>query len=86
MAKPTNPLRGSELPQARLTEHQAREILALVEHRNGLKRELHTLTNRALAERFGVHQRTIEKLISGESWAHVGTGDYGDPFARRRAA
>lgn len=86
MARAIRQVRGSQHPLARLDEAAVSEILALVEHRNRLKLELNTLTNDALAQRFGVHSRTIEKVIHGESWAHVGTGDYGDPFARRRAA
>jgi DNA-directed RNA polymerase specialized sigma24 family protein len=86
MAKARNQIRGSQHPLARLDESSVSEILALVERRNQLKRALHALTNDAIAARFGVHSRTIEKIIHGESWAHVGTGDYSDPFASRRAA
>ena len=57
--------RGEQLPQARLTAQQVREIRAahvrFCQH-NGAP---------ALARRYGVHRRTVEKILAFESWAHV---------------
>jgi hypothetical protein len=53
--------RGTALPHARLDEDAVRAIRANVEG----------LTARQLAERFGVHFRTIEKVRACESWGHV---------------
>lgn len=57
--------RGEEMPQAKLTESQVLEI-----------RASHVLYSRthgapALARKYGVHVRTIEKILSWGSWAHV---------------
>jgi hypothetical protein len=51
--------RGSDLPQTKLTIEQVQKIR---ENRKGK-------TARALAEEFGVHFRTIEKIRAGETWA-----------------
>ena len=63
--------RGSELPQAKLTEHDVQLVLELVLHRDDLKNQLRCLTNKSIAEKFGVHQRTIERITSGGGWGHV---------------
>lgn len=63
--------RGSDLPHAKLSEDDAAYILRCVERRERLRKEAATLSNRALAERFGVHHRTIDKLTAGYSWTHV---------------
>ena len=67
----TKVLRGSDLPHAKLDEHDIALIRDLVAERNRLRRRAAALSNRALAEKFGVHHRTIEKLISRETWVHV---------------
>ena len=63
--------RGSQLPQSRLTESDVIEIMAQVEQRDQLKERLRRMTNAALAEECGVHVRTVEKVIQGNSWTHV---------------
>jgi len=53
--------RGIELPQSKLDENDVRLI-----------RELKgQLTAKSLAEKFDVHYRTIEKVLSYETWVHV---------------
>lgn len=64
-------LRGSDLPQAKLNDDDVRLIRAAVRERDRLKREASELSNYALARKFGVHTRTVEKITQGESWAHV---------------
>lgn len=54
-------LRGEALPQARLT---AADVLLIRENRRGE-------TARQLADRFGVHYRTIENVRARKTWAHV---------------
>lgn len=61
MARARNPERGIDRYNARLTPEIVREIRA----------NRHGLTLRALAERFGVHRRTVEKVHYYESWRHV---------------
>lgn len=67
-------LRGSQLPQSKLTEDDVRWIWELVAHRDDLKRQLSVLTNAAIAEKFGVHVRTVDKVIQGNGWTHVDGG------------
>lgn len=55
-------VRGARLPQAKLSEADAIAI----------RRNVRGLTARQLAEQYGVHYRTIEKIRSGETWAHAG--------------
>ena len=52
-------LRGNDLPHARLTPDSVRHIRSS------------QMTARQLAEKFGVHVRTIEKVRRFESWSHV---------------
>ena len=63
--------RGSQLPWAKLDESKVAEINALVAKRDELKRELKQLTNAKIAERYGVHQRTVDRVVTGENWGHV---------------
>lgn len=63
--------RGSDLPQAKLTEGDVSNILEIVRDREEMRTKLRSMTNRALAEKFEVHQRTIDKITSGLSWSHV---------------
>ena len=59
-AKPYQ-LKGSDLPQSRLTESQVRKI----------KKSRGEKTIKETAKDYGVHYRTIEKIYYGKSWAHV---------------
>ena len=63
--------RGSELGHARLTEQ---DVIAI-------RRNARGQTAEQLAESFGVHFRTIEKVRAYESWAHVSE----NPPVKRRA-
>lgn len=55
-----NAKRGNELPHARMTPAAVREVRA-ASH----------LTAKQLADRHGVHYRTIEKIRAYETWGHV---------------
>lgn len=63
--------RGSQLPQAKLDEADVEMIIELIEHRNQLRDAAARLTNSTIAEKFGVHRRTIDHISAGEGWAHV---------------
>ena len=63
--------RGSDLPQSKLTDDDVMMIRQLVEYRDELKRKASELTNKRIADKFSVHQRTIDKLIHGRTWSHV---------------
>lgn len=64
--------RGEALPWSKLTESQVREIRHLDEYRLRQIAELNAeLSRPAIARKFGVHVRTIEKVLSYSSWRHV---------------
>jgi len=63
--------RGSELPQAKLTEDDVRLIRQAVEERERLRAEASRLTNKSLAEFFNVHRRTIDRVTEGYNWTQI---------------
>ncbi len=64
--------RGSELPQAKLDETKAAEILRLHAKKQRLVSRLNArYSAKGLAARFGVHVRTIEKVLQREGWIHA---------------
>ena len=64
--------RGSCLPQARLSEEDVKRIRAMAERRKKLRRMITArYSNVAIAKRYGVHVRTVEKILSGETWWHL---------------
>lgn len=63
--------RGSELPQAKLDESDILLIREIVSERNKLKQQLRQMSNKSIAEKFGVHIRTIDRVTAGYSWGHV---------------
>jgi len=67
----TKVLRGSQLPHAKLTEDDVRLIREIVDEREAMRRRLKTMTNAAIARKFGVHLRTIDRVATGETWIHA---------------
>ena len=64
--------RGQALPQSKLTDQQVIAIRAAQQKRDDLRAHIReTLSNEALAQRMGVHVRTIEKVLNGGAWAHL---------------
>lgn len=63
--------RGSDLPQAKLSEDDVRIIRQLIEQRDTYYAMARSLSNRKIAEKFDVHLRTIDRLSAGETWGHV---------------
>lgn len=64
--------RGQALSQTKLTDDQVREIRSAQEKRRDLRDHIRdNLSNEALAARMGVHLRTVEKVLAGETWAHL---------------
>lgn len=64
--------RGQALRQTKLTDAQVMEIRAAREKRLDLLAHVReNLSNEALAQRMGVHVRTIEKVLAGATWAHL---------------
>ena len=65
-------LRGEDLPQSKLTEADVRKIKRLHAKKQALVKRLHDkYGSKGLAEQFGVHARTIEKVLGHSSWVHV---------------
>ncbi len=59
--------RGEQLPQTKLTAADVIEIRRIAAIREAARRAItRDWSNAALAERFGVHHRTIEKVLSRE--------------------
>lgn len=64
--------RGQELPQAKLMDLDVVSIRSAQRQREALLKHIReNLSNAALARQFGVHERTVEKILSRESWAHI---------------
>ena len=64
--------RGVALAHSKLTPAEVQEIRQAKESRLDLMAHIsETLSNSALAEKYGVHPRTIEKVLSYETWSHI---------------
>lgn len=64
--------RGEDLPHARLTADDVRLIRQIhADKQEQIARLNETCSVQALAEKFEVHPRTIEKVIGFETWRHV---------------
>lgn len=65
-------LRGTELPHSRFSEDDVLEIRSAIKQRENMRRYIKdNLSNEALAIKFNVHYRTIERIIQRETWAHL---------------
>ena len=64
-------LRGSQHYRAVLDESDVALIRQAVAERERLRAEARLLSNAALADKFGVHIRTIDRITAGENWSHV---------------
>ena len=72
LAASTFARRGAELPQSKLTEELVAEIRSARRQRDALRKHIaENLSNEALAKKFGVHVRTVEKAITNETWSHL---------------
>lgn len=64
--------RGAALPQAKLTDEDVLSIRAAQVERDAQRQRIAAeLSNAALARRFGVHVRTVEKVLQRDSWVHL---------------
>ena len=64
--------RGQDLPQSKLLELDVVSIRSSARQRENLRKHIaDNLSNAALAKQYGVHVRTIEKILSREVWSHV---------------
>lgn len=64
--------RGKELPQAKLLDVEVERIRSAAKQREKLRAYIReNLSNLALAKEYGVHVRTIEKILQYDTWSHV---------------
>ena len=64
--------RGQDLPQAKLLDLEVIEIRSAKRQRDALLKHIKdNLSNAALCERYGIHQRTLEKILARETWTHL---------------
>ena len=64
--------RGQDLPQSKLIDSDVVAIRSAKQQRENLLKHIReNLSNAALARQFGVHERTIEKSVSRETWNHL---------------
>lgn len=65
-------VRGVDLPQSKLIPLDIGAIRSASRQRENLRKHIReTLSNEALAKQFGVHVRTIEKVLAYETWSNV---------------
>lgn len=67
----TKARRGSTLAHAKLTEYDVSLIRKLIDEREKMRAQVKNLSNRAIAEKFDVHVRSIDRISTGENWGHV---------------
>jgi len=68
----SNALRGNINATRKLTADDVRLIREIAEQgRAEVQRIYATCTAKALAEKFGVHKRTVEKVLNYETWKGV---------------
>ena len=64
--------RGQDLPHAKLLDLEVGSIRSAKKQREALLKHIReNLSNAALARQFGVHERTVEKVMSRETWNHL---------------
>ena len=64
--------RGQDLPQAKLLDLQVIDIRSAKRQRDALLKHIRdNLSNAALCKRYGIHIRTLEKIITRETWSHL---------------
>lgn len=64
--------RGQDLPQSKLLDLEVASIRSAARQREALRKHIReNLSNEALARQFGVHVRTIEKVLQHHTWSHV---------------
>lgn len=63
---------GQDLPHSKLMELDVVAIRSAARQRESLRKHIkENLSNEALSKSFGVHVRTIEKVLQYYTWSHV---------------
>ncbi len=65
--------RGESHYRAKLTEADVRALRAIALERRQLLDRLAAISNRALAAKFEVTERCIDRVLYGQTWTHVGS-------------
>lgn len=64
--------RGTSLPQAKLNEKLVARIRAEYSASRDIIQYLtQGYSAKSLAKKYGVHERTMENVLRGETWSHV---------------
>ena len=64
--------RGQALPQSKLLDLDVAAIRSAARQRDALRAHIRdNLSNDALAKQFGVHVRTVERVLADETWTHL---------------
>jgi len=72
MRKDTNCKRGSQLPQAKMTEEDVRRARdEYVQGRTRVNNLMRYYSVQGLAERYGISKPAMEKILYRQTWEHV---------------
>jgi len=64
--------RGQDLPHAKLLDLDVIDIRSAQRQREALLKHIReNLSNETLCKRYGIHKRTLEKILSRETWSHL---------------
>ena len=63
--------RGSKNHQAKICEDDARLIIALLDERRALRKQLKNLTLEKIADKFGASKTMVGHIDTGRTWRHV---------------
>ena len=64
--------RGQDLPHAKLIDLDVIAIRSAAKQRDSLRKYIsENLSNAALASKFSVHERNIEKILTRQTWSHI---------------
>lgn len=64
--------RGQELPQSKLLDMDVITIRSAHRQRQNLLKYIkENLSNEALCKQYGIHLRTLEKILSRQTWSHL---------------
>lgn len=64
--------RGQALPQSKLLDMDVINIRSAKRQRDKLQQYIRdNLSNDALCNQYGIHPRTLEKILARETWSHL---------------
>ena len=65
-------VRGQALPQSKLLDMDVISIRSAKRQRDKLLAYIRKhLSNQALCTQYGIHRRTLEKILARETWSHL---------------